>query len=565
VPTAKRSGPGPWVSIVGVAFCGAWVLFYAWLSGGSAPRIGHDYAYFHERLIEGADYLWKNGGIQYWSRLCGGLPAYGNPQSMQLSVPQLLFLFLAPASAVFVSVAIFGVAGFVGCWLLLRRSFGIAAGASLSGAALFTANGFYLANVLIGHLPAASFMLIPGVLHLLYRAGERPRFGTASLARVVAASLVAASFVYAGGTFVAWALVASAGLFALCFRRFDAIAVGAMAATAALLSASKLTAVASFEPILFHAYIAEHPNGLGDALVAGLAQLFAPPTLGASGGLSADFGWWELTSFVSPVVLLPFLLPKTRASRFTVWQRVVFGGAALFLLLLAGGHTPLVHANASLPLLSSIWVVPRYGSLLVLPVVVLFADALDRARVAGRPATGPLATSLLCVTILSSVGLAFHTVTFRWEPARSAITHEPVGLEEIHTPLPKVTRFASEEGPSQLDGAVPLVCYEPSLGYELEGAAFRVRYGPIEVVESGTFNMTHPACLVYGAANGCEPWSLVPADQGAALARFLDNRDPNWPVSGLQRAANTASAIALTASLALLAAWLVRACRARGE
>jgi hypothetical protein len=111
----------------------------------------------------------------------GGLDMLSNPQTRMLSPIFLLDLLFGPHGGNLVSLIVYGFAGMLGMYALLRDR-GTSPMASLVGGILFIQSSWFGLHYVEGHIAYGSMQLFPWVLYFALRL-ERPRacFGLLSL------------------------------------------------------------------------------------------------------------------------------------------------------------------------------------------------------------------------------------------------------------------------------------------------------------------------------------------------------------------------------------------------
>ncbi|MDH5638620.1 MAG: hypothetical protein OEZ04_09020, partial [Nitrospinota bacterium] len=176
------------------------LFFFHLVYGGFYPNkhgmMGADYTYFIPRLLDGYYWYHLNGPWQvpwFTPSFCGGLPFFGNPQSMYYSVPQALTVFFGPLKAVYYTVLLFALAGFIGFYLLLRGAFRVSRPLAYLGAALFMFNGFYAHRMIVGHFAFHAYQLLPLACYFLMRPLPERKKGPGLAARVLMDSMTAGS------------------------------------------------------------------------------------------------------------------------------------------------------------------------------------------------------------------------------------------------------------------------------------------------------------------------------------------------------------------------------------
>jgi hypothetical protein len=148
-------------------------VFYS-IFGGFIPNasgnLGGDYCLFLPQLLDGAFWFETNGLSEvpwFTPSFGGGLPNFPNHQSMYYSVPQFLCFVFDPLISVKLTLILFGIIGFYGFYIFLRRVFHVSPITSMLGGALFLFNGFFVSRMIIGHLTFHSYMLIPLFLYAM--------------------------------------------------------------------------------------------------------------------------------------------------------------------------------------------------------------------------------------------------------------------------------------------------------------------------------------------------------------------------------------------------------------
>ncbi|NBX76690.1 MAG: hypothetical protein EBQ92_09055 [Proteobacteria bacterium] len=526
---------------------------------GRAPQFGHDYKYFLPHLVESADYTQKNWGIQYFTRFCGGFPSYGNPQSMQISLPGLLFLWLTPLDAMVVSVLLYCFLGYWGCYFFLRKMLDASKEVSANGALIFSCNGFFFSHILSGHFSYITFPLIPWVLLFLFESDRSAEKRVQHLFLALSV-LMAGSFIYSGGYWTVLVLGFSIFYFSLFIFGIRPRTLLGFVGLIFLLGISKLNAFLDLHPLLYHNYEISESNSVTGAILSVFSALFLPPGLANYGVFNRAFGWWELSAFISPFVLFSFFLksPTEETSYKTSYFRRA-GHCALwgFLVLLAGGASSPARILSKIPFLSNYYLVARYASFFILPLIVWHSRKVNLATAFGFKGGSVALHSKLKTRYLWGISLGglivfllgFSQVVFFWPSRRNRIDFDVRSVEYL--PLGTIKTIEKRVDPILGGGAVALNCYEPLLGYRHEGDKRQLKEGPIETLTEGRFNFTHPACLVYPSLYQCERWSRVGLSEKDNLNRFLNNEDPAWKIPYRQSIANWISALTLLYLLGL--------------
>jgi len=570
--------------------------FVPWYVNSLFPIVGWDYKYFLTRLIDTSLHYHVNGlSIQWYTpSFGGGLPGYPHPLNAQFSLPQALALVVDPWTAILASYFAYILAGYLAAYAFLRRALNLHWTASTLGAALFSANGFYLEHISNGHLNFQAFPLL-AVFPALLLSRSLPIPLAAALLALTSALVIYSTSTYPA-VFIMLSLLVSLPLAwmirpeAFQWRRIAGILIfGGILAVA--INLSKLYAVGSFMrffprdmPDQFNIPLHIAPIGLLLQLtgVMGLAPLYA--LLGTKmtairtllqGYTGAYVGLWELDLAVSPVVWLLLalgaiaLLKRDSAPPVAAILRRKGFWLALVLLLLAVELTlEFTFARGwiyprlrELPFLKALHINPRFGSAFIFPLAMLAAASFShwvkhwpetRARLAFVAANLLVVLSLGAYLLIPSAALQQRN-------------YDISGLLAVHERIKQGESFPIEQVGDVTDQTVferqtsNIEPYEVLFGYTLKTFQPTVVIGPAREIRDGAFNMTNPTGLVYPEVNGSSPWSRIPQIQRRELEEFLAHRQPQgWKIPFAQQVADRLSLTALLVSSGILAYGLRR-------
>ncbi len=131
--------------------------------------VGHDYRLALPSMLDTFLHYRVNGlSIQWYTpSFGGGLPVFPNPNSIQFSLLSLLTLLFQPLQSVMISSVIYILAGGLAVYFLFIRVLKLHWTASVLGAIFFSANGFIIQRVAVGHLGYQVFPLIPVLIFSL--------------------------------------------------------------------------------------------------------------------------------------------------------------------------------------------------------------------------------------------------------------------------------------------------------------------------------------------------------------------------------------------------------------
>ncbi len=566
------------------------LLIYHWIFGGFYPNangaIGHDYAYFFPRLLDGYYWQLNNGpfATQWFTpALCGGIPAFANPQNLYFSAPQWLTFWMDPLSAVYATQLIFAAAGFGGFYLLLRHCFHTSRSGALLGGALFLFNGFFAHRMLVGHLTFHAFMLLPLIACLLlydYRRASRPRLFLLLLTGT--AALLISYWVYSGMVHLilpaVLVLLFSGLLHGLLYggqRLFwgRLIAAGGLGIAIALpkLGAS-LAFLGNFERSSYALPGAETVWGL---LALTFEALFLTPSGETAREVMSNMQWTlrrhELEYGVTLIPLFMLgagaaVIGRSRLTRVITSQWPTIAALLLILLIPLALNYYQTDWNALLkatPLLGSSSTLIRwfaiYPPAIILLAVLLFEKSLQAARL--KAAISAVAIGAVVLINLLTDRDFYHDQPY--QPGIITTAYHKASDTRRPPIIKRIFAFVDQQGNIQLpsfrddvmtQGASQLFCYEAMFGYRREHLPSKpLRAGRVDQVFNGRFNIKNPACYVYPEENNCRPGDHFIVAQATQAEAFVSYRPFAFALPGWQTAATHVSRWLLVA-IALL--WL---------
>jgi len=563
---------------------------------------GHDYAYFFPKMLDTLLFIKANGLAlqEYTASFCAGVFVFANPQSIALSVPQLLLLELGPLESIRLTYVLFAVLGGTGMYLSARR-LDLDRDAALVSAAVFALAGHAITRMMIGHVAMHTVVLAPlvawSVMQGLYGfAAARRLSGAAYLA---GAALLLAFTLYSGGAALLPQMGAIVGFMTIVYALRNGMllrglaALVAVAVFAVVLAAPKLEAGISL--------LGNFPKdyySLPGFTVTGLLRFFAeglffspsaPALNDAMIGRTFRMDWhgyyFGLTPFVLLMLLAPLAVARGRRqlrADLAGNGAVVALGAAYILVPFAlniriEGWNEFLH---SLPLLGQVNTQVRW-TILLIPLLALLAGRAASYWALPAAARPALAAGLV-------VGMTAFQLIVPAGAMKSAMTYDPAETLQAWTLIkergatpPMVTQIGmrlkrDEAGKLQaqwspnrdtafLSGASNALCYEPIFGYRLEKYPFgSLRPGGIGPPRpDGTLNLKNPACYVYPQPNGCKPGDHFREAQTPLVADLLARKPITLPTSERRQTAETVGLVGIVVALGTIAAALAAAASAR--
>lgn len=542
--------------------------------------VGYDYGLFFPPLLDSAVHFRNNGFSILWytPSFGGGVPSFPNPQDLQLSLLEILLLWIPPWQVVSASSIFYISLGFIASIRFFQKVLKLTPEASILGAIFFSANGFVMQRMAVGHLSFQPFPMFAVILLLFFD----PALSTA-LAGVLL-GVMSAFLIYQAGFFV----VVIFGLSSLIVfqlvriiqpeifswkRIFMLVVLGCLIAL--LLSASKLSAVYSFMRFFPRQLADVYSVSLFSALFGVVLQLLGTMNLVPFFSIArldynlltnylihvsgAYYGFWEFDMSMSPLVFGIILAGATKlfyAPRKYLKHCAIRKNCAAVLLfiffvwlvveftLATGWFYP--HLR-QMPILSSLHVNARFAAAFIFPLAFLAAviyDSWNRRWSQKRSAFMFILANILTLVPLSTYFMFTEDIQSR--------TYDVTGATEVYQSIRAGEKFAVsaidglETGSQALQtGSSNLYLREPLFGYALEDFHPEIKAGSIWDVSNGYFNMTNPSGYVFPEINQTRPFERIKIQDRENLEAFANYLQPKWKIPLYQKICNWISALTL--------------------
>jgi len=552
------------------------------------PLVGSDYKLALPSLLDSALHFRINGlSIQWYTpSFGGGLPAYPNPNNTQFSLWTALTLLVQPFQAVIVTAIIYIGAGGIAAYYFLRRVLKLHWTSGILGAVFFSANGFMMQRLAVGHLGLQAFPLLALFLVL---------FLDPSLPVVVAGllfSLLVAMLIQAAGYF----LIVVFGLsllivFPLLYiyrpaavpwkRIVSILALGG--GVALLMSLSRLSAVVAFTRFfprqVADIYQTTTIKGLLGIVMQLLGTMNLIPLIKLVGGNTRyllgymvvfigayHYGYWEFDMSLSPVVFGIIIVgfyqfvrkPRARAEWFTTDRKwlawillALFTWLAVEFTLAKGLVYPLLQ---KLPILSSLHVNMRFAAAFILPMAICAAIVYDKwsSKLSIRKAW----LLFLVVNVLTLIPLSSF---FLINPDPLSSSYDVTQSQQIYREIRSGDPMTVTGIVSQAENTDALLLhesnmdpYEPIFGYYLENFHPEIHAGSIWDVSDGYYNMTNPSGYVFPEINGSRPFERIPVSETAELQAFANHKQPDWKIPLYQQVLDWVSGLSFVGVVGVL-------------
>jgi hypothetical protein len=574
------------------------ILFINWILIASVvllflnrayPMVGHDYRLAFPQMLDSLLHFRINGlSIQWYTpTFGGGLPAFSNPNNLQFSLLTFFALLVQPLQAVMITASIYIGMGLAASYYLFSRVLKLHWTASILGALFFSANGFIMQRVAVGHLGYQTFPVI-AILVITLLDPSIPK----AIAGLIL-SLVVAMLVHIAGYF----LIVVFGLAILIIlplvylykpalfswkRILTVLSIGGIVAL--VLSASKLAAVYAFMRF-FPRQIADHYQTSG--ILAGLfgivlqllgtmnltplfwAARLDPNLLGGYliSATGAFYGYWEFDMSMSPVVfgiviigIYSFLRkPKKYPNLFAVNKKWIAWILLIFFIWLTieftlakGFMYPLLQ---KLPLLSSLHVNPRFAAAFLFPLALSAAVIYNgwAAKWSGRKSV----LLFLAVNLLTLIPLSTY---FMIKTDLQDRSYDVTESQEIYSLIRSGDNLTITGIVSNVENTDALLLhqsnlqpYEPIFGYQLDSFHPEIVPGSIWDISDGYYNMTNPSGYVFPELNGTRPFERIPVSEKDKLEAFASHKQPDWKIPLYQRILDWFSGLMVLAGIFTLA------------
>lgn len=580
------------VCLLGLLLIGVFHLLFSQFFPNSHGRLGHDYALFLPKLLDGFFWYGTNGLLAvawFTPAFCGGIPLLPDPQSVYYSVPQFFSFVVHPLLSVYLTFLLFAGLGFGGFYLLVRQTFRATAWTASLAACLFAFNGFYIHRMLIGHLTYHPFMLIPLIACCLLRQTpeqSQNRRWQLSFDVTVAGVLMAYMF-HAGMVNVILPALGSIVIIGLIhgimYGRSSQFWLRLLlgGTLAACLSLAKLTAALAYLHYFGRDdYALPGADSLLDVIRLLMRSLFIAPAHEMAQDVLVNVQWLlDRHEFEFGVTFVPLLLlsiagtsaiyhrtTRHLLARLNRWQwlqlSVIVGLLALPVVF--NYYTPAWNALLKqLPLFKSSATLLRWTSLYIPMIIVLAALAVEHTTFLRRYQPYVVVGCMLIVCTLNvSTDRGYYQAQYYdpddiiqayrqvkrgdWQPSisRIAVFTDASG----HVAMPPMRNNVLAHGSSQL------LCYEPLFGYRLEHFPLKTLHpGLAMATQNGHLNLKNPVCYVYPTVNGCAPGDHFMVTQRAAATSFTQYQPFPFTLPTWQKAANVLNVL----SLANVGAFLV--------
>ena len=162
---------------------------------------GGDYTYFLPKLLD-THFFYKVNGFklqEYTASYCAGSFVFANPQSISLSIPQLLLFFFNPLDSIRLTFVFSSLIGFFGIYFVGLK-LGLEKISAIFSAVVFSLCGFLLVRMVMGHLTFYNMAFAPLIAYYVMRASDyfSVKSFFSSFIFIAIASLIVSMTIYSG-------------------------------------------------------------------------------------------------------------------------------------------------------------------------------------------------------------------------------------------------------------------------------------------------------------------------------------------------------------------------------
>ena len=579
------------VCLSALLLIGVYHILFSQFFPNSHGRLGHDYALFLPKLLDGFFWYDTNGLLAvswFTPAFCGGIPLLPDPQSVYYSVPQFFSFVVHPLLSVYLTFLVFAGLGYSGFYLLLRQAFRTTSWTALLAACLFAFNGFYVHRMLIGHLTYHPFMLIPLIACCLLRQTSAPcQEPRCQLGFDVAVAGVLMTYMFQAGMvnviLPALGSIVVIGLmhgvmYGQSHQFWLRLLLGGTLAVC--LSLAKLTAALAYLRYFGRDdYRLPGAESLIDVIHLLVRSLFVEPAHEMARDVLVNVQWlldrheFEFGITFVPLVLLGIAALSALYHRTTrrlparldryQWLQLCTIAALLTLPVLLNYYTPVWNALLKqLPLFKSSATLFRWTSLYIPVIIILTALAVEHTVFLRRYQPYVVVGCVMIVLTLNVADDRGYYQAQYYDPGDIIQAYQQVKRGGWQPRISRIAVFTDSSGQIAMPptrnnvlahGSSQLLCYEPLFGYRLEHFPRKtLRPGLVMATQNGHLNVKNPVCYVYPTVNDCEPGDHFTVSQHAVATSFTQYQPFPFTVPVWQKMANLVNLLALVSVVTFL-------------
>ncbi len=548
------------------------------LQVSSFPVIGHDYEYFIPRLLDTHQYQLLNGFSAQWFTpgFGAGLPAFPNPQHLQYTLPQILLFIVPPLLSIQISLLFYIIIGFFASYRFFLNVFGLHWTSSIIGAVIFSANGFFIERVIIGHFGYFTFPFLSLLILILLDKSISTDISLILFGIIYTIIIHHAGFyllvIFFLSKSITLLLIYAIKPQILSMKRVISIFIIGYG-LAILLSASKLSAIFSFmryfpreiatefktnlllSPISIASQLLGTMNLIPIAWVVGINPEVIPIYMRAIS--NQYYGYWEFDMSLTPITFFLLLVSLFKIPSYT--KKLLASNAKfqihilILLFFVLWITTELISANGFLyhtlnkfPILKSLHVNIRFTAILIFPLS-LIATLSYQDLVSTKSEKSKLFFFVI-TNILALLPLSLYQspIVKNAQSLTYNISSATQLYQDIISGKNLVINFLvyiEEDTPSLAKQSSNINTYEPIFGYRLENFDPLVRVGSIWQVEDGYLNMSNPSSYIFPAENKLQIYERFRSTEILSLKAFSQYKKFDFVMPAYQVFCNATSSV----------------------
>jgi hypothetical protein len=553
--------------------------------------VGHDYEQFIPNFMFGK--IWfKNNFLSipwFTPSNCCGIPFFADPQSMFYSIPQIIFLIFNPITSIKVVFLIFSLFGYIGMFLLIKKSFKFDNYISLLCASLFLFNGFFVYRAISGHVAYLSYIFVPLYCFFLIQSFEN-KFKKSNYIYLLLSSIIFANFFHSGSgpiILIIFTSIFSVILiyshlinnFKIFFSFFYSIFLGI------LISLSKIVASLFFLKNFPRQYPATEFSSFYSFVKEFFSSFFLKANQNSfNENLSSmfPFGLHEMEFSVSivPIILLLFIFflrtecfkLKYNNTRFLFFVFFIFLIPVLFNVNFLNQY----QLIAKIPILNSTWVQFRWMLVYIIPLIIISGLILKNLKISLKN-KNYLSVTLIFILLIQNLikDDSWHYNDQRYNMKNSIDFYAKLDkgfAPEIKGPAVLLEKSGKPKKVSNKNDMMffsysPLICYQPIFGYGLERLnGKQITFNSKKNLKDESmflysnkldrtgdnFMLFNPSCFLFPKENNCLPGDTFKISNKDNLILFSKYKSFKFKKNKIQTFSNYVSFITFVVSLLFL-------------
>jgi hypothetical protein len=571
------------------------IVFTICYASASYPVVGHDYRLFLPRLLDTYLHYKINGlTIQWYTpSFGGGLPAFANPLQMQYSLTQLLTWFVNPWIAVMASAATYLAIGFLVTYLFLKNVLDIKPFSAILGACFFSANGFMIERLVVGHVNFISFPIVIVFAYALLHP-KLPAWLAGSFISITSAVLVYTGGVYIGviGFFTTLIILPISyflrpALFS--WRRILPVLVWA-GVLSVLLCGSKLNATSAYMKNFPRTVTDQFSSSLIDGLKGIALQLIGPTntlpiltllhksyysySLRLGMWTGTPYGYWELDSGLTPglffllfIGMTVLVFRKHQVDKQKLLQKTIAALILAFGIVLVVSFATtkgvLYTQIRQLPFIKSLHANTRFTAAFILPLSILAAKAFESWTGRWKSKRTVFVTFLVINGISLGSLWAYYLMPLDIQNRNTNVSYmmietwDRISAGETF-PVKKIIPEMNDYEVIMLQASNVSHHYDPLFRGRSILLTPLVHEGSVFEVEDGYYNMTDPTSLVFPQSPSSTLFERIPVSDSQKMIDFVNRRQPDWKIPILQTILDWAAGVTFLLILISICVHLIR-------